>query len=242
MPETPSNTNDDASKEKAEAPEKAKSKPEVKASEPDEKKSVEEKPKDTEKQIDAEEKKSSTVKTSMEAKSSIDLKTPLIIIRVSWMNFLVNLGLFSLFTLACIVLSTHRSWLGWDMFSGAPDWLAGSWFTYVILVIGYLCAPVGIYFLGMPFKERYSKRMIIYQNRITVERGFISRSIKEIFCADIRTVNVNQTFIQRLTNCGDLMVAAAGTDDYDYNVKGIPSPIKIKDIILRQKALFSSDD
>ncbi|MFQ6052069.1 MAG: PH domain-containing protein [Candidatus Hydrothermarchaeota archaeon] len=83
--------------------------------------------------------------------------------------------------------------------------------------------------------KRASLVFRVYEDRIVLERGVLSKEIKEIFITDIRTIDVRQSFIQRIFNIGDLMIATSGTSGYESIAYGLPDPKGIKDVIIAQR-------
>ncbi len=51
----------------------------------------------------------------------------------------------------------------------------------------------------------------VYGGRIVVKREILSKHIKEIFISDIKTIQVEQGYFQRIFGIENLMVAATGT-------------------------------
>jgi len=71
----------------------------------------------------------------------------------------------------------------------------------------------------------------VFEDRVVLERGVLSKDFKEIFISDIRSIDVRQRFLQRIVGIGDLMIATAGTDRYEHVALGLPKPRSIKDLI-----------
>jgi hypothetical protein len=82
--------------------------------------------------------------------------------------------------------------------------------------------------------KRGELKLRVYTNRISVEKGRLTRNIIEIFCTDVRSVEVQQTFWQRVVDIGDVIIgnSASNTEEVAY---GLPDPNGIKDLILSQK-------
>jgi uncharacterized membrane protein YdbT with pleckstrin-like domain len=78
---------------------------------------------------------------------------------------------------------------------------------------------------------RFSLRLYIFKNRLVLERGILSRRVKELFLKDIRTIDIKQTFPQRIVGIGNLMIATAGTSGYEFVVKGISDPNSVMEKI-----------
>ena len=83
----------------------------------------------------------------------------------------------------------------------------------------------------------------VTEEKVILERGVLSKEIKEIFIPDIRTIDVKQSLLQRIFRIGDIMIATAGTDGYEDVIYGLPDPKGIKALISsqRQKRLASND-
>ena len=102
-----------------------------------------------------------------------------------------------------------------------------SWWNYFWhLLFFFLIFPLFFAIIG-----RSSLRLYVFENRLVLERGILSRHVKEVFLKDVRTVDVRQTFPQRIVGIGSLMIATAGTSGYELVVKGIPDPLGVMEKI-----------
>ena len=101
------------------------------------------------------------------------------------------------------LLVVQRSW--WNYF----------WYFFFF----YLIVPP---FIAITL--RFSLRLFVFENRLVLVRGILSKHSKELFIKDIRTIDIKQTFLQRIVGIGSLMVATAGTSDYEFVIKGISNP------------------
>jgi uncharacterized membrane protein YdbT with pleckstrin-like domain len=104
------------------------------------------------------------------------------------------------------ILIVQRSW--WNYF-----W----YFFFFFLIVPPFIA----------ITKRFSLRLYVFENRLVLERGILSRHVKELFLKDVRTVDVRQTFPQRIVGIGSLMIATAGTSGYEFVVKGITDPLGV---------------
>ena len=75
----------------------------------------------------------------------------------------------------------------------------------------------------------------IYENRVVLEKGILSKSVNEIFISDIRTVDTRQGVTQRIFKIGDIMFGTAGTAGYESVAYGLPNPRSIRDLIMKQR-------
>ena len=107
-----------------------------------------------------------------------------------------------------------------------------SWWNYAIyLLFFWLVIP-----LVIALWKRYSVCLKVYEDRVVVERGILSKEIKDLFIEDIRSVDVYQNILQRIVNIGEVKIATAATSGYEEIVRGLPDPrgIREKIISLRQ--------
>ena len=108
------------------------------------------------------------------------------------------------------------------VYKARPSW----WNYFWLFALGWLIFPIFI-----AIWRRYSVLLIITSRQVILETGILNRESREIFISDIRTVDVEQSFIQRLLGYGSIKFASAGTDLYELSVEGIKRPYHIKEIV-----------
>ncbi|HNQ91158.1 MAG TPA: PH domain-containing protein [Verrucomicrobiota bacterium] len=107
-----------------------------------------------------------------------------------------------------------------------PSW----WGFFWHLLFFWLLVP-----LFVAWWCRASVVLRIYRNRIVIERGIFSKSIREFMVSDIRAIDIDQTFWGRLVGVGDLTVSTAATTDASERLNAIPDPLAIRDLILAER-------
>ena len=75
----------------------------------------------------------------------------------------------------------------------------------------------------------------IYSGRITIERGLFSKCYQDFLPRDIRSIDVDQSFLGRIFGIGDLTISTAATVEASEKIEGIPDPIGVKELILAQR-------
>ena len=86
----------------------------------------------------------------------------------------------------------------------------------------------------MAMWKRSALILRVYPNRVSVEKGRLSRDIIEIFCTDVRSIEVRQSFSQRVVGIGDVIIGNSATTSEEV-AYGLPHPNAIKDLILSLK-------
>jgi membrane protein YdbS with pleckstrin-like domain len=107
-----------------------------------------------------------------------------------------------------------------------PSWWGFFWYLFFFWLI---IPPIVAYF------RRASTVLRIYQRRVTLERGLLSKSYQDFNPRDIRSIDVDQSVLQRLVGIGNLTLATAATVDAAEELRSIPNPKEVRDLILAQR-------
>jgi membrane protein YdbS with pleckstrin-like domain len=106
-----------------------------------------------------------------------------------------------------------------------------SWWKYFwLLFFFWLIVP-----LIVALCRRASTILRIYTNRITLERGLFSKCYQDYLLRDIRSIDVDQSFLARLVGIGDITISTAATVEAAEKIEGIPDPKGIRELILTQR-------
>jgi len=118
--------------------------------------------------------------------------------------------------------------------SGPAELLAevrSSWWGYFwhLFFFWLIVPPIVAYF------RRGSTVLRIFPDRITLARGWLSKCYRDYNPRDIRSIDVDQRFFQRMVGVGDLTIATAATAEGAEQIKSIPDPQGVRDLILAQR-------
>jgi hypothetical protein len=80
--------------------------------------------------------------------------------------------------------------------------------------------------------KRKGTVMRVFRDRITVERGFFSKCYQDYNPRDIRSIDVDQSFFQRLLGIGDIAIATAASAEGSERLSSIPDPRGLRELIL----------
>lgn len=75
-----------------------------------------------------------------------------------------------------------------------------------------------------------SKKLSVTNRDMLYEEGLLRKNRKELALDKVRTVEVDQDFIERIFGVGEVRVFTAG-DQPEIVVKGLPTPNKIRDLV-----------
>lgn len=105
---------------------------------------------------------------------------------------------------------------------------AASGWWYLVFVPAAV-VPVGI--MAWWWCDRYSAALIITTKWTTMQTGIFKRSTSEVVHDNIRNVQFDQTFWQRVWKVGKLGISSSGQDGIEVQVNHLPDPVKLREII-----------
>ncbi|MCK5719449.1 MAG: PH domain-containing protein [Thiomargarita sp.] len=101
----------------------------------------------------------------------------------------------------------------------------------VLSVITIIMGSIGMLVLTFWWLKVINMRLLVTNERVTFKSGILSRNIREVFLSDIRSVQINQSFLQRILGTGHIEVSSAASSDAEISIDGIPRAYKVKQII-----------
>ena len=107
-----------------------------------------------------------------------------------------------------------------------PSWWGYFWHLFFFWLIA---PPIVAYF------RRAATVLRIFPDRITLARGLLSKCYQDYNPRDIRSIDVDQSFFQRVVGIGDLTISTAATAEGSEQIKSIPDPLAVRDLILAQR-------
>ena len=96
--------------------------------------------------------------------------------------------------------------------------------------VGLLPSAFGLLSLGVWYLGSLANRFTIDDRHIRHRQGLLSKKVKEIATHKVRAVEVDQSFIQRLTDVGKVRIFTTG-DVPEIILSGLPQPDRIKQAI-----------
>jgi uncharacterized membrane protein YdbT with pleckstrin-like domain len=107
-----------------------------------------------------------------------------------------------------------------------PSWWGYFWHLFFFWLI---VPPIIAYF------RRGATVLRIFPNRITLARGLLSKCYRDYNPRDIRSIDIDQSFLQRMVGVGDLTISTAATTEGAEQIKSISDPMGVRDLILAQR-------
>jgi membrane protein YdbS with pleckstrin-like domain len=93
-----------------------------------------------------------------------------------------------------------------------------------------ILAVVGMIVLTWWLRCRYST-LTVTEKRSILDTGYLSRATNELRHVDVRNIEVNQTFLQRLFGTGSIEISTAASDEGEIAISGILEPQRVATLI-----------
>lgn len=90
---------------------------------------------------------------------------------------------------------------------------------------------LGLFLLFAWWLHCLGQTLIVTDQRVTMRVGILAKNTSDLYHTDVRNVQVNQSFWQRVFGVGKISISSAGTDGMEIVMEGLPKPSKIKAII-----------
>ena len=94
-----------------------------------------------------------------------------------------------------------------------------------------LILGTGVWFIWWFITTHYWERLVISNKRTIRHVGIIKRHTTEVLHDHVRSVDIRQTFMERMFNVGTIGIDSAGQDDIEIEARDIPRPYEVKKTI-----------
>lgn len=106
--------------------------------------------------------------------------------------------------------------------------------TPLLIAGGVLLAAAALY-AAYRWLQSISTTLKVTTERTIVVRGLISQSTNEVQHDDVRNIQCDRNFLERMFNYGDIALSSSGQDDMEIVVHDIPDPLGIIEIIRKHQ-------
>lgn len=120
------------------------------------------------------------------------------------------------------------------LYNASPAMFRNNPIGFVVTVA--LCfVGIGIPILLLWWLRNKDTVLTVTDERTTLRRGILAKSINEVWHRDVRNVQISQSFLQRIFGVGTIGVSSAGQAGMEIEVAGLPAPYKVKALIDQQR-------
>lgn len=121
-----------------------------------------------------------------------------------------------------------------SMFRNRPVWFC-IWVTAFVIgwsqkTTWWIAILAGIV-LSIWYLRCLMSTFTVTNKRTTLRTGILSKAINEVWHADVRNVQLSQSFMQRIFGVGTIGISSSGQSGVELTISGIGQPYKAKQVI-----------
>lgn len=129
---------------------------------------------------------------------------------------------------ATVIYQAHPA-----MFRAHPFWFI----LFVLLIAAF---GLGLLILLYWYVKTRATALTVTEHELLYEKGILSKERLSVSLRHVRSVQVNQSFINRILGVGTVEIATAG-DEPEFTVTDMPDPHEIREAISHAQALRGDD-
>lgn len=116
------------------------------------------------------------------------------------------------------------------LYSSSPAMFRSHPILFVIAVAS-IAIGIGAIILPLWWWSCRSVRLTVTRQKTILRKGILSLHLNEVRHADVRNVQLRQSFFQRILNVGTVAISSSGQAGVEIEVNGIPDPMRVKELI-----------
>jgi uncharacterized membrane protein YdbT with pleckstrin-like domain len=120
------------------------------------------------------------------------------------------------------------------MFRAHPFWFI----LFVLLIAAF---GIGLLILLYWYIKTRATALTVTEHELMYERGILSKDRLSVSLRHVRSVEVKQSFVNRILGVGTIQVSTAG-DEPEFTVKDLPDPHEIREAISRAQEMKLDND
>jgi len=117
---------------------------------------------------------------------------------------------------------------GISIFGVAQGWNTGQMHIVYLALAGLAVALLAM--LVWSIRAAFVT-LTVTSSRTILRKGLVSRTTSEVQHDDVRNIQLNQTFLERLLRIGDIGISSAGQGDLEIVAVNMPNPVRIVELI-----------
>lgn len=110
------------------------------------------------------------------------------------------------------------------MFRNHPFW-------FIICVFLIAAFGLGIIVFLIWWLTCLGTTLTVTEQKTTLRTGLLAKNLNEVYHSDVRSIQVNQRFLQRIFGVGSIGISSAGQSSIEIVASGIPDPGHVRELI-----------
>ncbi len=127
------------------------------------------------------------------------------------------------------------------IFEAHPAMFRAHPFWFILCVLLIAAFGLGLLFLLYWYIKTRATSLTVTEHDLLYERGILSKERLAVSLRHVRSVQVNQSFINRILGVGEIEIKTAG-DEPEFTVRDLPDPHRVREAISRAQEIRLSSD
>ncbi len=130
--------------------------------------------------------------------------------------------------------------VGTEIFKAHPAMFRAHPFWFILFVLLIAAFGIGLLILLYWYVKTRATALTVSDHELLYEQGILSKERLAVSLRHVRSVQVNQSFINRILGVGEIEIKTAG-DEPEFTVTDLPDPHRVREAISRAQEMRLDD-
>jgi len=129
---------------------------------------------------------------------------------------------------------------GMEIYKAHPAMFRAHPFWFILFVLLIAAFGIGLLILLYWYIKTRATALTVSDHELLYEQGILSKERLAVSLRHVRSVQVNQSFINRILGVGEIEIKTAG-DEPEFTVRDLPDPHQVREAISRAQEMRLDD-
>ena len=130
--------------------------------------------------------------------------------------------------------------IGKELYKAHPAMFRAHPFWFLLCVLLIAALGLGLLILLFWYIKSRATALTVSDHELLYEKGILSKERLAVSLRHVRSVQVNQSFINRILGVGTIEISTAG-DEPEFTVMDLPDPHQVREAISRAQEMRLDD-
>ncbi len=117
------------------------------------------------------------------------------------------------------------------LYAAHPAMFRNHPFGFILCVLLIAAFGLGLVIFFIWWLKCLGSTLTVTDQKTTLRTGILAKNLNEVYHSDVRSIQVNQSFFQRIFGVGSIGISSAGQASIEITAAGIPDPGQVREII-----------
>jgi uncharacterized membrane protein YdbT with pleckstrin-like domain len=129
---------------------------------------------------------------------------------------------------------------GTEIYKAHPAMFRAHPFWFILFVLLIAAFGIGLLILLYWYVKTRATALTVSDHELLYEQGILSKERLAVSLRHVRSVQVNQSFVNRILGVGEIEIKTAG-DEPEFTVTDLPDPHQVREAISRAQEMRLDD-